>query len=85
MPNVEAKADVKIGSSATATIRLLMELSPELNAKLEELAKETKAERSDILLRAIVLYDLVIKAQAKGKHMAFVDDTGKITDEIIGV
>ena len=85
MSNIEGKVDVKTGSSARVNVRLLMELSPELNAKLEELAKETGAERSDILLRAIVLYDLVKKAQAKGNHLAFVDGTGKIADEITGV
>lgn len=81
MPKVEAKST----SSANVTVRLMMELSPELNAKLVELAKVTNANSSDILLRAIVLYDLVIKAQAKGQHMAFVDEAGKVAEVIKGV
>jgi len=52
-----------------STIRLSLDVSPELNAALESLADRLGITKADVLRRAIVLYDVATKAKAAGQRV----------------
>jgi predicted transcriptional regulator len=65
-------------------VRLSLDVSPELNAKIEKLAEETDATKSDILRRAIMLLDLAVTAKQDGKRVGIADKDQPLTTEIVG-
>lgn len=49
------------------TVRLSLDITPELNARLETLMKATEGSKSDVLRRSVALYEFVIEATKNGK------------------
>ena len=83
MPVVQG--NVTIGSSAKAEVRLGLIVSPELNATLEGLAEKAHATKSEILQKAIALFDVAAEATENGQRLAILDRDGKVLNEIVGI
>jgi predicted transcriptional regulator len=47
-------------------VRISLDLSPEANANLERLAEAIHGTKSDVLRRAVALFDLALDAEKKG-------------------
>jgi predicted transcriptional regulator len=52
-----------------AKVRLSLDVSPELNDLLEQLARETHATKSDVLRKAIALMDVAVEAKERGQKL----------------
>lgn len=66
-------------------IRLTLDVSPELNSILKELAKDSSTTKSDVLRRAIALMDLAVNEQKKGKKLLLTNEDESEKKEIVGL
>ena len=66
-------------------VRVSLDISPELNSKLEELAGENHASKSDVLRRAIALMDIATQAKKSGKKFGIAEANQPLATEIIGL
>lgn len=67
------------------SIRLSLEVSPQLNATLEELAEKTHGSKSDVLRRAIALMEVAVHAKEEGKKFGVANKDQELATEIVGI
>jgi predicted transcriptional regulator len=65
-------------------IRLNLSVSPELNDTLEHLAEASDATKTDILRRAIALFDVISQAKREKKRIGIFDEQKHLETEIVG-
>ena len=68
------------------TVRLSLEVSPELNQVLENLANETHTTKSDVLRKAIALMEVAVEARDNNQKL-YVSDQPPAghSREIVGI
>ncbi len=66
-------------------IRLSLELSPEANALLEDLAEKIGGTKSEVLRKAIVLMELAVEARRQGKKFGIAEKDQPLAKEIVGL
>jgi predicted transcriptional regulator len=67
------------------SIRLSLDVSVELNAKLQELAAKTGRTKSDVLRCAIALMDIAVQASEAGKRIGIAKEGDELATEIVGL
>jgi predicted transcriptional regulator len=72
-------------SSAKDAVRLSLAVSPELNARLEQLAASGHTSKSEILRKAIALFDVVAEAKSEKKRFGILDQDKHLLTEIVGI
>lgn len=73
-------------SSAKAAPRVSVDLSPQLNARLEKIvADHVIYSKTDILRRAFALFDVAVEAKDAGHRLGVFDEQGKLVKEIVGL
>jgi predicted transcriptional regulator len=68
-----------------ATIRLSLSVSPELNALLEQLAAAGRCTKSEVLRKAIALYDVAYEAKSQKHRIGILDQNKQLLTEIVGL
>lgn len=71
--------------SAHESIRLSLSVSPELNARLDVLAQTGHTSKSEILRKAIALFDVAAQAKAQNNRLGVLDQDKRLVSEIIGI
>lgn len=66
-------------------VRLSLDVSPELNDLIEDLAERTDGTKSDVLRRAIALMDVAVKANEQGMKVGVAADDNSLTTEFVGL
>lgn len=67
-------------------IRLSVTVSPELNNRLEEIARASHSTKSEILRRAIALMDLAVRAEREGNKLYVSREApATVSREIVGI
>jgi predicted transcriptional regulator len=79
--------DASRGSPKTGKekVRLSLDISPELNALLEQLAIRTGGTKSDVLRKAISLMEVAVEAKRQGKKFGVAERDQQLATEIIGL
>ena len=72
-------------ANARAEVRLSLVVSPELNETLEELAERSHSSKSDVLRKAIALFDVAAQAKQKDQRIGILDRDDKVVKEIVGI
>lgn len=67
------------------SIRLSLTVSPELNERLEQLAVTGHTTKSEVLRKAIALFDVVAEAKTEKKRFGILDQNKQLVTEIVGV
>lgn len=67
------------------SVRLSLVVSPELNDRLEELATAGHITKSDVLRRAIALFDVAAEAKKNHKRLGILDQNKQLENEIVGL
>ncbi len=67
------------------SVRLSLVVSPELNERLEQLAANGHTSKSEILRKAIALFDVVAEAKAEKKRIGILDQNKQLETEIVGI
>ncbi|ADI14424.1 ribbon-helix-helix protein, CopG family [Truepera radiovictrix] len=73
-----------MASSNARTVRLTVDLSPELNALLEELARASHTSKSEVLRRSIALMDFAQRAKREGKKVGAATPDQELATEVVG-
>jgi predicted transcriptional regulator len=66
-------------------VRLSLAVSDELNERLEQLAESNHATKSEILRKAIALFDVVAEAKLDKKRFGIFDQNKNLVTEIVGI
>lgn len=66
-------------------IKLSLEIPLELNARLEEIARELGSTKSDVLRRALVLMEVAHEARKQNKIVGVLTQEQKLEKEFIGI
>lgn len=66
------------------SVRLSLEVSPELNDALERMANTMHASKSDVLRKSVALIDLALREKNNGNHLGVFNEDQKMVKEIIG-
>lgn len=66
-------------------IRLSLDLSPELNRTLDDLAQESHTTKAEILRRAIALMEVAREARQQGQRLGILDKDKRLVSEIVGL
>lgn len=66
-------------------IRLSLTVSPELNERLEQLAVTGHTTKSEVLRKAIALFDVVAEAKTEKKRFGILDQNKQLVTEIVGI
>jgi predicted transcriptional regulator len=66
-------------------IRLSLTVSPELNERLEQLAITGHTTKSEVLRKAIALFDVVAEAKTEKKRFGILDQNKQLVTEIVGI
>ena len=72
-------------STPKETVRLSLSMSPELNDRLEQLATSSHTTKTEILRKAIALYDVVAEAKSEKKRLGILDQNKRLLTEIVGI
>ena len=67
------------------TVRLSLELAPQVNDTLEMLAEKIHGTKSDVLRRAIALMEVAVRAREDGMKLGIASKDQVLTTEIIGI
>ena len=81
--NVTVKLERR--ANARGEVRLSLVVSPELNETLEELAERSHSSKSDVLRKAIALFDVAAQAKQKDQRIGILDRDDKVVKEIVGI
>jgi predicted transcriptional regulator len=66
-------------------IRLSLDISPEANTLLEELAEKIGGTKSEVLRKAIALMEVAVEAKRQGKKFGIAERDQPLATEIIGL
>lgn len=72
-------------STAGEKVRLSLDVSPQLNKVLEDLAKRTGRSKSDVLRQAIALIQVASNAKREGKKIGIAEESDQLSTEIVGL
>lgn len=67
------------------TVRLTVDVSQDLNALIEELARSSHTSKSEILRRSIALMDFAQKAKREGKKVGAARQDQELVTEVVGL
>jgi predicted transcriptional regulator len=74
----------ELAEEAAPKIRVSLDISPELYAKLQGLAHDIRGTKSDVLRKSLALMDVAVQARKNGKKIGIADTSEQLTTEIIG-
>ena len=66
-------------------VRLSLVISPELNDRLEEIASGSHSTKSEVLRKALALFDVVAEAKTAKRRLGILDENKQLVTEIVGL
>jgi predicted transcriptional regulator len=66
-------------------VRLSLDISPELNELLADLAYKMGGSKSDVLRKAIALMEIAVEAKRQGKKFGIAEKDQPLATEIVGI
>ncbi|MYN40411.1 DNA-binding protein [Duganella sp. FT109W] len=66
-------------------VAIHLSVSPELNALLEQLAVAGSCTKSEVLRKAIALYDVAFEAKLQKNRLGILDQNKQLLTEIVGL
>lgn len=62
-----------------------VDLSPQLNERLEEISSRHGISKVDVIKRALALFDVAIATGDSNQRLCVLDQDGRVTKEVIGL
>jgi len=66
-------------------VRVSLDISPELNDRLQEMARDMHGTKSDVLRKSLALMLVALQATKDGKKVGIAERSDQLTTEIIGL
>lgn len=70
---------------SSKSIRLSLDVSPELNQLLDEMAEKTHSSKSSLLKKSIALMEVALEEKGKNNDLCVVSKDDKIVKKIVGL
>lgn len=67
------------------TVRLNVNISEQLNSRLDALADQSGTSKSELMRKAIALIDLAVTEKAQGHQLGILDKDRTVLREIVGI
>lgn len=67
------------------SIRLSLDVSPELNNLLDKMAQKIHTSKGDVLRRSIALMEIAVNEREKGNHVGILNQEQQLVTEIVGL
>jgi predicted transcriptional regulator len=83
--HLKAVKDLQGSTTAGQTIRLSLDVSPELYETLNTLAAKLHSTKSDVLRKAIVLLEVAVRAKEENKKFGVAAPDQTLETEIVGL
>ena len=74
-----------MAGKAAAKVRLTLDVTDELNERLNRLAEEAGGSKSELLRKAIALVEVAVNAKRSGRQVAVVDKNERVVTTIVGL
>lgn len=74
-----------MAGKAPTKVRLTLDVTDELNDRLNHLAEQAGGSKSELLRKAIALVEVAVDAKRAGRHVAVVDRNDKVVTTIVGL
>jgi predicted transcriptional regulator len=74
-----------MATKSSAKVRLTLDLTDELNDRLNGLAAEAGGSKSELLRKAIALVEVAVEAKRSGRRVAVIDKNDKVVTTIVGL
>jgi predicted transcriptional regulator len=82
---VELSGKAEMKSASTGDVRLSLVVSPALNGTLEDLAEKMHSTKSEVLRKAIALYEVAAEAKLRDQKMGILDKDDNLLTKIVGI
>lgn len=66
-------------------VKLSLFVSPQLNESLESMAQESGSTKSDVLRKALALFEVASEARRDGNRIGILTKDRQVVTEIVGV
>ena len=66
-------------------VRISLDISPELNDKLQAMARDMHGTKSDVLRKSLALMEVALQATKEGKKFGAAEHSDQLTTEVIGL
>lgn len=66
-------------------VRVNLQISPELNAVIQNISDDSGVNRTDVIRQALALMKVAHDAKKKGKHIGISSDASRLDTEIVGL
>ena len=66
-------------------VRLNITMPDALNQKLDQMAADSDQNKSEIIRKALTLFEVAWQGKSDGRKLALVNKEGNITTEIVGL
>jgi predicted transcriptional regulator len=66
-------------------VRLTIEVTDELNERLDRLADELGGSKAEVFRKAIALVDVALDAKRRGRQVAILDDEQRVVATVVGL
>lgn len=66
-------------------VKLSLFVSPQLNETLESMAQESGSTKSDVLRKALALFEVASEARREGNRLGILTKDRQVVTEIVGV
>lgn len=67
------------------TVRLNVNITEELNSRLDVLAAQSGTNKSELMRKAIALIDLAVTESKQGHRLGILDEKRHVLREIVGI
>ncbi|HEX4951186.1 MAG TPA: DNA-binding protein [Blastocatellia bacterium] len=74
-----------VSNPERSKIRLSLDISPETNELLEQLARQIGGTKSEVLRKAIVLMEVAVEAKRQGRKFGIAEKDQPLATEIVGL
>ncbi len=66
-------------------VRISLDISPELNEKLQIMARDMHGTKSDVLRKSLALMEVALQATKEGKKFGAAEHSDQLTTEVVGL
>lgn len=72
-------------SGTIERVRISLDISPELNEKLQTMARDIHGTKSDVLRKSLALMEVALQATKEGKKFGAAEHSDQLTTEVVGL
>ena len=72
-------------SDSIEKVRISLDISPELNERLQSMARDIHGTKSDVLRKSLALMEVSLQATKEGKKFGAAERSDQLTTEVVGL